>query len=152
MNKLIASNKGARRDYEVIQTLEAGVELRGSEVKSIRAGNVNLKDSFARIENGEVFLYNPHISPYAEASYLNVDPLRVRRLLLHKNQIRKLYTSLSQRGFTLVPLSIYFDERGRVKIELALCKGRRLYDRREAIRRRETDFEMRRALKSRIKR
>lgn len=152
MNKLIASNKGARRDYEVIETLEAGIELVGSEVKSIRQGNISLKDSFARIENGEVFLYNTHISPYMEASYLNVDPLRPRRLLLHRNQIRKLYANLSQRGFTLIPLSIYFIERGIVKLELGLCKGKKLYDRREAIKRREAELEMRRALKSRRKR
>jgi len=151
MTKLVASNKSARRDYDVTETLEVGIELVGSEVKSIRDGNVNLKDSFARIENGEVFLYNTHISPYAQASYLNVDPLRVRRLLLHKNQIRKLYSSLSQRGHTLVPLGIYFNERGRVKIELALCKGRRLYDRREAIKRREIDLEMRKAVKGKRK-
>lgn len=149
MNKLIASNKLARRNYEIIQTMEAGMELRGSEVKSLRAGKIDLKDSFARIENGEVFLYNTHISPYAEASYLNVDPLRLRRLLLHKNQIRKLYVDLSQRGFTLVPLSIYFNERGRAKVELALCKGRRLYDRRVAIRRKEIELELRKTLKGR---
>lgn len=149
MNKLIASNKRVHRDYEVVEILEAGIELVGSEVKSIRQGNINLKDSFARIENSEVFLYNTHISPYAEASYLNVDPLRTRRLLLHRNQINKLYSSLTQRGFTLVPLSIYFNERGRVKIELALCKGKKLYDRREAIKRRETELEMRKALKGR---
>jgi SsrA-binding protein len=151
MSKIIASNKAARRDYEIIETLEAGIELRGSEVKAIRAGNINLNDSFARIEKGEIFLYNTHISPYAEASYLNVDPLRVRRLLLHKNQIRKLYSNLSQRGFTLIPLSIYFNESGIAKMELALCKGRRLFDRREAIKLREADLEMRRALKGRRK-
>lgn len=151
MSKLIASNKTARRDYDIIETLEVGIELKGSEVKSVRAGNVNLKDSFARIENGEVFLYNTHISPYAEASYLNVDPLRPRRLLLHKSQITKFYTNLSQRGFTLVPFSIYLSDRGIVKLELALCKGKKLYDRRESIKRREIDLEMRKALKGRRK-
>jgi SsrA-binding protein len=117
----------------------------------VRAGNVNLKDSFARIEKGEVFLYNTHISPYAQASYLNADPLRVRRLLLHKSQIRKLYSDLSQRGFTLVPLSIYFNERGNVKIELALCKGKRFYDRREDLKRREADLAIRRFMKNKRK-
>jgi len=151
MSKLIASNKQARRDYDVIETIEAGIELAGSEVKSIREANISLRDSFARIENGEVFLYNTHISPYTEASYLNVDPLRRRRLLLHKNQIRKFYSSLSQRGFTLVPLSVYFNEKGKVKIELALCKGKKFYDRREAIKRREMELEVRKALKGRRK-
>lgn len=151
MSKLIASNKQARRDYDVIETTEAGIELVGSEVKSIREANISLKDSFARVENNEVFLYNTHISPYAEASYLNVDPLRPRRLLLHKNQIGKFYSSLSQRGFTLVPLSVYFNEKGKVKIELALCKGKKFYDRREAIKRREMDLEVRKALKGRRK-
>ena len=152
MTKPIASNKQARRDYEVVETLEAGIELKGSEVKSVRSGNINLKDSFARIENGEVFLYNTHISPYAEASYLNVEPTRVRKLLLHKRQINKLWQSVSQRGFTLVPLNIYFNDKGFSKIELALCKGKKLYDRREAIKRREEELEIRRALKTRRKR
>jgi len=151
MSKLIASNKQARRDYDVIETIEAGIELAGSEVKSIREANISLRESFARIENGEVFLYNTHISPYTEASYLNVDPLRPRRLLLHKNQIKKFYSSLSQRGFTLVPLSVYFNEKGKVKIELALCKGKKFYDRREAIKRREMELEVRKALKGRRK-
>jgi len=151
MSKLIASNKEARRDYEVIQTLEAGVELKSSEVKSIRAGSISLKESFARIEKGEIFLYNTHISPYAEASYLNVDPLRPRRLLLHKSQIRKLYASFAQRGFTLIPLRIYFNEKGLVKLELALCKGKRLFDRRQDIKRRDANLEMRRIVKNRRK-
>ena len=151
MSKLIASNKEARRNYEIIQTLEAGIELKSSEVKSVRAGSISLKDSFARIENGEVFLYNTHISSYAEASYLNVDPLRPRRLLLHKSQIRKLYLSFAQRGFTLVPLQIYFNDKGLVKLELALGKGKRLFDRRQDIKRREASLEMRRIIKNRKK-
>ncbi len=151
MNKLIASNRKAHRDYTILETLECGVELKGSEVKSLRLGKMNLEDSFARIENNEVILYNTHISPYLEASYLNVEPKRPRRLLLRKNQIRKLFGQVAQRGFTLVPLKAYFSDRGFAKIELALCRGKKLYDRREDMKRREIELEMRRALKSRRK-
>lgn len=149
MNKLIASNKKARRDYTILETIECGIELKGSEVKSLRQGKMNLEDSFARIENNEVILYNTHISPYLEASYLNVEPKRPRKLLLRKNQIRKLFGQVTQRGFALVPLKAYFNDRGFAKIELALCRGKKLYDRREDMKRRETELEMRRALKSR---
>ena len=151
MSKIIATNRKALRDYVVLETVECGIELKGSEVKSLRESEVNLNDSFARIDNNEVILYNTHISPYSQASYLNVEPTRLRRLLLHRNQIRKLIGQVTQKGFTLVPLKIYFNERGFVKLELALCKGKKLYDRREDIKRREIDLEMRRALKSRRK-
>ena len=147
--KAIATNRKAHRDYAVSETLECGVELKGSEVKSIRDGKINLNDSFARIEKNQVVLYNTHISPYAQASYLNVDPLRPRKLLLHKNQINKLMGKVLQRGSTLVPLKAYFNERGFLKLELALCKGKKLYDKRHEIKRREEDLEMRRALKHR---
>lgn len=152
MNRVITTNRKARRDYAILETLEAGIELKGSEVKSVRAGKVNLNDSFARIENNQVILYNAHISPYEQASYLNVEPTRQRRLLLSKNQIRKLTGQLAQKGFTLIPLQAYFNERGFAKIELALCKGKKLYDKREAIKRREQELEMRRILKSRKRR
>jgi len=151
MNKVVATNRKAQRDYSILETIEAGIELKGSEVKSIRAGKINLNDSFARFEGSQIILYNTHISPYEEASYLNVEPTRPRRLLLHKNQIKKLTGQLTQRGFTLVPLKVYFSERGFAKVELALCKGKRLYDRRETIKRREMELEMRRILKSRRK-
>jgi SsrA-binding protein len=151
MNKIIATNRKAGRDYEILDTFEAGIELKGSEVKSARAGSVNLNDSFARVEGSEVILYNTHISPYEEASYLNVEPARPRRLLLHRNQIKKITGQLTQRGLTLIPLKAYFNERGFAKIELALCKGKKLYDKREDIKRRELDLEMRRVLKSRRK-
>jgi len=151
MNKIIATNSKAHRDYVVFESIECGIELKGSEVKSLRAGRINLKDSFARIEKDEVILYNTHISPYEQASYLNVEPTRLRKLLLRKSQIRKLISQVSQRGFTLVPLKAYFNERGFAKIELALCKGKKLYDIRDDIRRRESDLEMRRMLKSRRK-
>lgn len=149
MTKLISTNRKAHRDYVILETFEAGVELKGSEVKSLRMGKMNLDDSFARVESGEVILYNTHISPYAQASYLNVEPVRPRRLLLHKRQIMKLTGSLTQRGFTLVPLKAYFNEWGRTKIELALCKGKKLYDRRETIKRREADLAIQRVMKAR---
>ncbi len=145
--KTIVTNRKALRDYEVLESLEAGIELKGSEVKSLRDAQVNLNDSFARIEKGELFLHNAHISPYIEASYLNVDPVRSRKLLLHKGQIQKLSDKLSQKGLTLIPLRAYFNDRGYAKLEIALCKGKRLYDKREDLKRRETDLEIRRALK-----
>jgi SsrA-binding protein len=148
MSKVINTNRKAYRDYQVFESIESGIELKGSEVKSLREGRINLEDSFARIESGQVILYNVHISPYTQASYLNVEPKRSRRLLLHKNQITRLAEMLAQKRLTLVPLKAYFNERGFAKIELGLCRGKRLYDKREAIKRRETDLEIRRALKS----
>jgi len=149
MSKIIITNRKAYRDYEVLESLESGIELKGSEVKSLRAGKITLDDSFARFEEGEIFLYNAHISHYAEASYLNVDPDRPRKLLLHKEQIQRVIGKLTQKGLTLIPLKVYFNDRGFVKIELALGKGKKLYDKRESIKRRETDREMRRVIKDR---
>lgn len=149
MGSIEIKNRKAQRDFNILKTWEAGIELRGSEIKSIRAARANLNDSFARVENGQVLLYNMHVSPYAQASYLNVEPLRVRRLLLHKSQISKIAESVLQRGFTLVPLRLYLNERGYVKIELALCKGRKLYDKRRDIKRREEELQIRRAIRSR---
>lgn len=151
MIKLAATNHKGYRDYSVIESFECGIELKGSEVKSIRAGKITLDDSFARIDEGDLTLYNTHISPYAEASYMNVEPARQRRLLLHKNQITKLTGKLTQKGLTLIPLKVYFNDRGFAKVELALCKGKKLYDKRDDIKRRETDLEMRRAVKNRRK-
>jgi SsrA-binding protein len=151
MSKAIATNRKAHRDYEILETLECGIELKGSEVKSARDSKLRLEDSFARLENNEIILYNAHISPYAQASYLNVEPTRPRRLLLHRSEINKLAGKIIQRGFTLVPLKAYFSDKGRLKIELALCKGKKLYDRRADIKRRESDLAMRRILKSRRK-
>ena len=151
MSGLICSNKKARRDFAILEVFECGIELKGSEVKSLRMGKMNLEDSFARIEKNEVILYNTHISPYAQASYLNVEPKRPRKLLLRRNQIRKLSGDIAQKGLTLVPLKAYFNERGFAKIELALAKGKKLYDRREDMKRRETDMEMRRAMKAKRK-
>lgn len=141
------TNREAFRDYAVLETFECGIELKGSEVKSIRAGEANLKDSFARVENGEVLLYNAHISPYAQASYLNVEPLRVRKLLLHKGQILRLAQETAQKGLTLVPLKFYFNQRGRLKVELALAKGKKKFDRRQDIKKKEIEREIKRALR-----
>jgi SsrA-binding protein len=149
MSKSITTNRKAYRDYEVLESLESGIELKGSEVKSLRDSKINLDDSFARAEKGELFLYNAHISHYTQASYLNVDPDRPRKLLLHKNQIERIVGKLASKGLTLVPLKFYFNDRGFVKLELALCKGKKLYDKRNSIKRRETDLEMRRAIKNR---
>lgn len=149
MSKPIVTNRKAYRDYAVLEIVECGLELKGSEVKSLRAGKINLDDSFARVEKEEVILYNTHISPYAQASYQNVDPVRPRKLLLHKKQIYKLETQSTQKGFTIVPLKVYFNDRGIAKVEIALCKGKKSYDKREDIKRRESSLVMRRILKNR---
>lgn len=149
MSKVIATNPKAFRDYEILESVECGIELKGSEVKSLRDAKINFKDSFARVEKDEVILFNTHISHYTQASYLNVDSDRPRKLLLHKGQIRKLIGHVTQKGLTLVPTKAYFNDRGYVKIELAVCRGKKTYDRRRDIKRRETDLEMRRAIKSR---
>ncbi len=149
MSKIIASNHKAFRDYEIIESIECGIELKGPEVKSIREGRINLNDSFARPDGKEIILYNAHVSPYAQASYLNTEPARERKLLLHKKQIEKLTGKLTQKGFTLIPLKAYFNDRGLVKIELGLGKGKKLYDRREDIKRRESDLAVRRLIKNR---
>lgn len=151
MSKIIASNHKAYRDYLILETIECGIELKGSEVKSIREGKINLNDSFARADGNAVILYNTHISPYAQASYLNVEPTRERKLLLHKKQIIKLSGKLSQRGCTLVPLKVYFNDRGFVKLELGLGRGKKLYDKREDIKQRETEIFARRMIKNRRK-
>lgn len=152
MSNVISTNHKARRDYEVLEAFECGIELKGSEVKSLRGKKMTLEDSFARIDGKEVILYSAYVSPYEQASYLNVDPVRPRRLLLHRQQINKIAGKMAQKGLALVPLKAYFNEHGFAKIELALCKGKRLYDRREDIKRREADLQMRRILKNRRKR
>lgn len=149
MSNVIATNRKARRDYEVLETLECGIELKGSEVKSLRDKKMNLDDSFAHLEGGQVTLYNAHISPYEQASYLNVEPTRQRRLLLHKDQIERLAMRVAQRGFTLIPLKAYFNERGFAKIEVGLCKGKKLYDRRQDLKKRESELAVRRFMKQR---
>ena len=149
-NSNIAQNKKAHFDYVLFDRFEAGIELKGPEVKSIRQRKVNLKDSFARIERGEIYLYGMHISLYEQSGRFAPDPTRVRRLLLHKAEIDKLQGLTAQRGYTLVPTRLYF-KKGFAKIEIAVAKGKRLFDKRERIRRRTVEREMRRALKSRRK-
>jgi SsrA-binding protein len=146
-NKVIATNKKAAHEYDIIEKIEAGIELKGTEVKSLRLNKVDLKDSFARVDRGEAFLHNLYISPYDKASYGNADPRRVRRLLLHKVQIDKLFGKVAQKGFTLIALSLYFNNKGHVKVELALAKGRRLYDQREKIKEKETERSLRKVTK-----
>ena len=145
----IAVNRKAFRDYEVLERLEAGIVLTGGEVKSLRAAKADLSDSFARIEENEISLYNMNIANYAQASYMNLEPKRTRRLLLHRPQIQRLKDKISQRGLTLIPLKAYFNERGIAKLEIALAKGKKFYDHREDIKRRETDLQMRKAMKNR---
>ena len=144
----IAENRKAFHDFHLMETFEAGLVLLGTEVKAIREGRVNLRDSFARVEDGEVFLYNVHISPYSHRGYADHEPLRRRKLLLHRDEIRKLIGKTVEKGMTLVPVRLYF-KNGRVKIAVSLAKGKKDYDKRETIKRREADRETRAAIKSR---
>jgi SsrA-binding protein len=142
--KLIANNKKAFHDYFIEDTYEAGIALKGTEVKSLRMGKCSIKESFLRIENNEIFIYGMHISPYEKGNIFNRDPLRVRKLLLHKDEIRKLQGKITEKGYTLVPLKVYLSK-SLVKVEIALAKGKKLYDKRETIakkdQRRETERE-----------
>jgi SsrA-binding protein len=146
--KIIAENRKARHDYIIVDQYEAGLVLKGTEVQSLRLGKVNLKDSYARVKNGEVWIYQMHIGPYPFAYYDNHEPLRTRKLLLHRREITRLYAKANEQGHTLVPLKIYF-KGGKAKIDLALVKGKREYDKREAIRERDQRRELDRARKQR---
>ncbi len=146
--RLIADNRKARHEYHLYDTYEAGVVLLGTEVKAIREGRVNLRDSYGRVEDGEIFLHNLHISPYSHRGYTEHEPLRRRKLLLNKREIRKLVGKTLERGFTLVPVRMYF-KRGRVKVAISLAKGKKTHDKRETIRRREIDRETRAMVKER---
>lgn len=146
--KLIAPNKKARHDYFVIEAFEAGIELFGTEVKSIRQGRVNLKDSYCFIDKGEIFASGIHVSPYEQGNIFNKDPLRIRKLLMHKKEINRLLGQVTQQGLTLVPLSMYF-KGSRVKLEIGLCKGKKLYDKRDTEAARKSDRDIERAMKSR---
>jgi SsrA-binding protein len=139
--KLVCQNKKAYHDYEILDTMESGMVLVGSEVKSLRDGRANLKDSYARVKNGEVFLYGLHISPYMNSSYNNHEPERVRKLLLHDYEIKRLYVKTQERGLSLIPLKVYF-KNGRVKAMLGLAQGKKLYDKRESLKRKEGAREM----------
>jgi SsrA-binding protein len=143
----IAENRKAFHDYHLLETFEAGIALLGTEVKAIREGRVNLRDSFARLEDGEVFLYNVNISPYSHRGYADHEPLRRRKLLLHREEIRKLIGKTVEKGMTLVPVRFYY-KNGRVKVAISLAKGKKEYDKRETIKRREADRETRAAIKS----
>ena len=144
----IAENRKAFHDYHLLETFEAGLVLLGTEVKAIREGRVNLRDSFARVEGAEVFLYNVHISPYSHRGYADHEPLRRRKLLLHKREIRKLIGKTVEKGMTLVPVRMYF-KNGRVKVAVSLARGKKDYDKRETVKRRDADRETRAAIKSR---
>lgn len=145
--KLIASNRKAYHDYFIEERYEAGIALAGTEVKSLRAGRVNLKDSFCQVKNGELFVYCMHISPYEQGNVFNKDPMRDRKLLMHKQEIRKLHAAVMQDGYALVPLSLYFKD-SQVKVEVGIAKGKKLYDKRATMAERDTKREMDRVMKS----
>ena len=146
-----ATNHKARRDYDILETFETGIALQGTEIKSIRQHHVSLDDSFARIDEGELFLYNMHVSPYEQGGRYNPDPIRLRKLLMHRRQIDRLAGVLSQKRVTLVPLRLY-QQHGLVKVELAVGKGKRVFEKRDRIREREVERELQRAVRSRQQR
>ena len=148
--KIVARNRKARHEYEILETLEAGIELKGPEVKSLRAGNVSFQDAHARVQRGELWLHNVHISPYSHRGYVSHEPLRRRKLLLNRAEIRKLTGKMVERGFTLVPVRMYF-KNGRVKVAMSIAKGKKVHDKRETIRRREIDRETRALVKERAR-
>lgn len=148
--KIIADNRQARHDYFVLEALEAGIELVGTEVKSIRCGGVNLKDSWSEIADGEIYVNGMHISPYEKGNIFNKDPRRVRRLLLHKSEIRRLYDKVRQEGLTLIPMKLYY-KGSRVKMEVGLCKGKKLYDKRDDMAKRQSQRDIERAIKERTR-
>ena len=144
--KIIAENRAARHEYFVLETYEAGIELFGTEVKSIRGGKVNLKDSYAHVDRGELFVYGMHISPYEQGNIFNRDPLRPKKLLMHKREILKLFGQTGKDGLTLIPLSLYFSG-SRVKVSLGVCEGKKLYDKRDDAAKRQAGRDMDRAMK-----
>lgn len=148
--KLIAQNRKARHDYTVVDTMEAGIVLQGTEIKSIRNGRINLKDGFARVRNGEVYLLNVHISPYEQGNIFNHDPLRTRKLLLHKKQIAKLIAETKNTGITIIPLKVYI-RNGYAKVLIGLAKGKKQYDKREDLKRKEINREINRTLKNNLR-
>jgi SsrA-binding protein len=144
--KTVVQNRRARHDYFVESTYEAGIELKGTEVKSMRLGRVNLQESYAQVKDGEVFVYSMHISPYEQGSYFNTDPMRPKRLLLHKSEIRKLQAAVMQKGYTLIPLQIYL-KNGRMKMELGVCIGKQLHDKRQTMAKRDAQRDMDRTMR-----
>lgn len=147
--KLIANNKKAYHDYFIDETYEAGVALHGTEVKSMRMGKCSIKESFIRIENGEVFVYGMHVSPYEKGNIFNKDPLRIKKLLMHKYEINKLQGKIKEKGYTLVPLQVYFKD-GKVKVEVGLARGKKLYDKREDIAKKDQKREAEKEFKMRV--
>ena len=148
--KLIANNKKAYHDFFIDETYECGIALHGTEVKSMRMGKCSIKEAFVRIEDGEVFVYGMHVSPYEKGNIFNKDPLRVRKLLLHKSQIQKLIGNSAEKGYTIVPLQVYFSN-GRAKIEIGLAKGKKLYDKRQDIAKKDQKREAEKELKVRLR-
>jgi SsrA-binding protein len=148
--KVVADNRRARHEYEILSTIETGIELFGTEVKSMRTGKANLQDAFARIEKGQLWLYNCHISPYEHGNRFNHEPLRPRRLLVHRNEIARLQQQMKEKGLTLIPLKLYF-KRNWVKVDLALVRGKHLYDKREAITERDSKRQLDRLVKQTYK-
>ncbi|MDR2834178.1 MAG: SsrA-binding protein SmpB [Streptococcaceae bacterium] len=146
--KVLAQNKKARHDYTILDTIEAGIVLKGTEIKSIRAGRINLKDGFARIKDGEIYLWNVHISPFEKGNIFNHDPLRTRKLLMHRKQINKLIGEVKTAGVTLVPLKVYLKD-GYAKVLVGVAKGKKQYDKRETLKRKDQKREVDRALKAR---
>ena len=144
--KIVANNKKAYHDYFVLEKLEAGIELFGTEVKSIRQGKINLKDSWCFVKDGEMFVNGMHISPYEHGNIFNRDPLRTKRLLLHKKEIRRFYSMVKQDGLAIVPLSVYFSK-GRAKVEIGLCKGKKLYDKREVAAKKDAQRDIERNMR-----
>jgi len=145
--KSISVNKKAFFNYEIFESLEAGIALQGSEVKSIKEGRISLKDSYAEIKNNEVFLVQCHISPYEAANRFNHDPLRPRKLLLHRQEIKRLTGKIKEKGFTLVPTKVILNDKGRIKVEISLAKGKRVYEKKDVIKERDRDRELQRELK-----
>lgn len=146
--KVVVTNRKAYHDYFIEEKFEAGIVLQGTEVKALREGRANLQDSYASVKDGEVFLHHCHISPYSYGNIMNHDPMRVRKLLLHRKEINKLIGKTQQKGLTLIPLRMYFTKRGHAKVELGLAKGKKQYDRRESIKAREAGREVERAIKT----
>ena len=149
-SRTVAQNKKAYHDYFVLEEYEAGIELFGTEVKSIREGRVNLKDAWCSIDNGEIFVNGMHISPYEHGNIFNRDPLRKKRLLMHKKEIHKLYGTIKQQGLTLIPLSVYF-KKGKAKIKVGLCKGKKIYDKRDVAAKKEANRSIDREIKERMR-
>jgi len=148
----VATNRKARHEYFILDSMEVGIVLSGTEIKSLRAGSVNIRDGFARIDNGELWLYNVHISPYEKGTYYNKEPMRPRKLLAHRSEIRRLFQKTREKGLTLIPLSIYIKEGKRAKVELAVAKGKQQHDKRDTVAARDADREIQRNMRDRSKR